>query len=107
MILKSKEGSFEKWMVFTGFVSTSLDKAQAKKFACSNKKSGHEATIFEILWHQHNKYYLMDLSAFPDEKEVILYDRSKFEVVSIDQIQYQGKPLNVIVLKCEDSASDI
>ena len=40
--------------------------------------------MFEILWKKNHNYYLMDMSAFPDEKEVLLVDGSKFEVISIE-----------------------
>ena len=43
----------------------------------------------------------MDLSAFPDEREVLLYDGNKFEVSSIEKTHDKfGRTLNVIVLKC-------
>ena len=53
------------------------------------------------MWKSTIDYYVMDMSAFPDEHEVLLYDGSKFEVVSVTQTQLKGEVLNVIVLKCE------
>ena len=41
----------------------------------------------------------MDMSAYPDEKEVLLSDGVKLEVISIDQTMKNSKPHNVIVLK--------
>ena len=44
----------------------------------------------------------MDMSAFPDEKEVLLVDGSKFEVISVEITEDKdGKTSNFIVLKCE------
>ena len=44
----------------------------------------------------------MDMSAFPDEKEVLLVDGSKFEVISVETTQDKdGKSENFIVLKCD------
>ena len=44
----------------------------------------------------------MNMSAFPEEREVILVDGSKFEVISVVSSQDEkGDPLNVVVLKCE------
>ena len=40
----------EKYMALTGFISTSMDRAQAETFAWSSQESGHEATLFEIMW---------------------------------------------------------
>ena len=89
-------------MALTGFISTSLDRAQAETFAWSNQDTGHEATLFEIMWKCEAGYYVMDMSAFPEEKEVLLYDGMKFEVMSVDQIKDKnGKTLNLVVLKRE------
>jgi len=45
---------------------------------------------------------MMDMSAFPDEKEVLLNDGSKFEVISVETTQDKdGKSENFIVLKCD------
>ena len=87
-------------MALTGFISTSMDRAQAETFAWSNKESGHQATLFEIMWKCDEYYYVMDMSAFPEEREVLLYDGSKFEVMSVDQTKDKhGNPLNIVVLK--------
>ena len=58
-----------------------MKRSSAQKFAWSNETTGHEATVFEIMWKYHMNYYLMDMSAFPEEKEVLLQDGSKFEVI--------------------------
>lgn len=52
-------------MALTGFISTSMDRAKAETFAWSNQESGHEATLFEIMWKSKFDYYVMDMSAFP------------------------------------------
>ncbi len=44
----------------------------------------------------------MYMSAFPDEKEVLLVDGSKFEVISVEATEDKdGNTSNFIVLKCE------
>ena len=58
-----------------------MKRSVAQKFAWANETSGHEATIFEIMWKHDWNYYLMDMSAFPEEKEVLLQDGSKYEVI--------------------------
>ena len=90
-------------MALTGFISTSMDRMQAETFAWSNEESGHQATLFEIMWKDKYDYYVMDMSAFPGEKEVLLFDGTQFEVMSTEQTKDKnGNPLNLIVLKCED-----
>ena len=71
-------------VTLTGFTSTTMIRSIAQKFTWSNEESGHEATLFEIMWKNRLNYYLMDMSAFPDEKEVLLVDGAKFEVISVD-----------------------
>jgi len=105
---KSLEGKKLCWccgppalMTLTGYTSTTMIRSIAQKFTWSNEETGHEATLFEIMWKRWDGYYLMDMSAFPDEKEVLLVDGCKFEVITVDTTQDQnGKPLNVVTLKC-------
>ena len=86
----------------TGFISTSMNRSDAQKFAWSNHKTGHQTTLFEIMWKGDEGYYLMDMSAFPDEKEVLLYDGSRFEVISVEATKDKdGNTSNFIVLKCD------
>ena len=81
-IQKKKNGYFESGhTTLTGFISTSMKRSSAEKFAWANETTGHEATVFEIMWKDDCDYYLMDMSAFPEEKEVLLSDGSKFEVI--------------------------
>ena len=81
-IQKNKDGRFTSGhTTLTGFISTSMKRSSAQKFAWANETTGHEATIFEIMWKKNNNYYLMDMSAFPEEKEVLLQDGSKYEVI--------------------------
>ena len=81
-IQKDEDGWFESGhTTLTGFISTSMNRSVAQKFAWSNENSGHEATIFEIMWKKNFDYYLMDMSAFPEEKEVVLQDGISYKVV--------------------------
>ena len=83
----------------TGFISTSLKRDAAEAFVWANQDSGHEATLFEIMFKRDSVYYVMDMSAFPEEREVLLYDGCKFEVMSIDQTKDKhGNLLNIVVL---------
>ena len=87
-------------MELTGFISTSVDKLEAEKFTWSNPDTGHEATLFKIMWKHNMGYYVMDMSALPQEKEILLQDGEKFEVMSVDKTANQhGDPINLIVLK--------
>jgi hypothetical protein len=53
------------------------------------------------MWKNDYDYYLMDMSAFPDEKEVLLVDGCKFQVISVETTKDKdGKTQNFIVLKC-------
>ena len=56
MINKMEEDSdgdeFPETMVITGFISTSFDRLQAESFAWKNDESGHERTLFKILWKE-------------------------------------------------------
>ena len=79
-----------------------MKRSSAEKFAWANETTGHEATVFEIMWKFDCYYYLMDMSAFPEEKEVLLQDGSKYEVISVDTTKDQNQnTLHVVVLKCE------
>ena len=79
-----------------------MNRSVAQKFAWANETSGHEATIFEIMWKHDYNYYLMDMSAFPEENEVLLQDGSRYEVIAVDTTKDKSNnTLNVIVLKCE------
>ena len=93
-------------MALTGFISTSMDKSLAETFVWSNKDSGHVKTLFHILWKEKEGYYVMDMSSFPEEKEVLLYDGSTYEVISVDQTKdKKGETMNVVVLKSQFIAS--
>ena len=95
-----EEKELPKLMTLTGFISTSLDKLAAEQFAWSNSDTGHEATLFQIMWKYNMGYYVMDMSAFPEEKEILLYDGSEFEVVSVEKtVDQYGSPLNLVILK--------
>ena len=85
-----------------GFVSTSLDKQAAEEFTWSNPDAGIEATLFKIHFKCEINYYVMDMSALPQELEILLEDGAKFEVVSVEKTQDQyGEPINLITLKHE------
>ena len=68
-----------------GFISTSQNKLAAEGFTWSNQTTGHEATLFQIMWKSDEDYYVMDMSAFPEEQEVLLLDGSKFFVVLVEK----------------------
>ena len=54
-------------ITMTGYVSTSLDKNAAEQFAWSNPETDIEATLFRILFKDERGYYVMDMSALPQE----------------------------------------
>lgn len=87
-------------MALTGFISTTMKRPIAESFAWSKPKTGHESTLFEIMWKKNTDYYVMDMSAFPDEREVLVYDGTKFFVESVTLIEdSKGKAMNHIILK--------
>jgi len=47
---KEYEREIPDYAVLTGFISTSMDRAQAESFAWSNDESGHQPTLFDIMW---------------------------------------------------------
>ena len=100
--LKDKIGLTEKkdCMAMTGFISTSMDREQAEGFVWANPQLHKEQTLYEINWKSGRTYYSMDMSDFPDEKEIILFDGLRYEVKSIDQtVGRNGQPLHVVVLE--------
>lgn len=54
-------------ITLTGFISTSLDQKTAEQFAWSNPETGYEATLFKIMWKYERDYYVMNMSALPQE----------------------------------------
>ena len=95
------------YVALTGFISTSMIKTLAESFAWSNKESGAEKTLFEIIFMNGCGYYVMDMSAFPEEEEVVLTDGTKFEVISVETTQDKdGNNSNFIVLNCEGYKED-
>ena len=73
----------ENKVALTGFISTSMKKDAAESFVWFNKDSGHEAALFEIKFKHWSSYYVMDMSAFADEQEVLLQDGLNFRVLSV------------------------
>ena len=85
-----------------GYVSTSLDRKAAEEFAWSNPEAGVEAILFKIMFKCNMFYYVMDMSALPHEKEILLEDCAKFEVISVEKtVDQYGQPINLITLKHE------
>ena len=94
-VVRDKYGFLEDgYMALTGFISTSMKREVVEQFVWSDQD--HQATLFQILWKRQGDYYLMDMSAFPDEQEVLLVDGSKFEVMSVETTQKNGKPFNTV-----------
>ena len=84
--VRNRWGNFTSGQITSsGFISTSMDKATSESFAWFNEQSKHEATVFEIMFKSRYQYYVMDMSAFPEENEVLLYDGLKFEVISVQK----------------------
>ena len=87
-------------VAITGYISTSLDRLAAEEFTWSNQTTGHEATLFQIMQKSNRGYYVMNMSAFPEEKEILLYDGTLFYVVSVEKtVDQHGTPLNLVILK--------
>ena len=99
---KAGKTEWQEKVAITGYISTSLDKLAAEQFTWSNQTTGHEATLFQIMWKSKYGYYVMNMSAFPEEKEILLQDGSTFYVVSVEKtVDQHGTPLNLVILKEE------
>lgn len=76
--------NYSEMMRISGFLSTTKDRQVAEKYAWSNKQSGHLPTLFEFKMYNSTGYCSMEeVSAFPEEREVVLMDGMRFEVVSV------------------------
>jgi hypothetical protein len=67
-----------------GFISTSVERKVAEKFAYNDPSTGKVKVLFHILWTHSYDYYFMDMGAFDDEEEVLLLDGQRFEIDSIE-----------------------
>lgn len=42
--------------------------------------------LFEIVWSSSVHHYIQDISAFPDEREVVIIDEVDFKIVDIQEM---------------------
>ena len=69
-----------------GNVSTSLDKSVAIKSSFKNGLApGYQNVLYVIKWDYPRCHYIMDIGAFPFEREVLLYDGTQLEISSVSQ----------------------
>ena len=74
----------------------------ALRFA--NAKEDKKPVLYHIVWRSGGaKYYcyVMDktVSAYPNEKEVLLMDGMEYTVKSVEDVMIEGKSLTQITLK--------
>ena len=70
----------------SGFVSTSLEEAEAVEFAVKNLKPGKTPILQEIIWKcymYHLRLNNSEWTAYKKEKEVLLFDGQAFRVIDI------------------------
>jgi len=71
-----------------GYTSTSRNQSQAEKFAFENTHSGIKRVVFHIQWESARDHYFMK-GAFDHEEEILLYDGTRFKVLSVLDEEYQ------------------
>jgi len=88
-----------KLMSIFGYISCTTSEDKARSFASDDLSDINKpkyATLYHIKWTCGLiRCWYFDDSAFPDEKEVLLTDGSKFKVLSVDK---QIKPDKSIVI---------
>jgi hypothetical protein len=89
--------TFDKFMTLIGFTSTLLNREKAESFSFEDDDSGKKMVLLVLMWRRKFSYYYMNMGAFPHEDEVILYDGSRFEVLSVDEDS--NKEMTVITMK--------
>ena len=94
----------QEWFAFNGFTSTSVDRKKASVFAFKYLTEGKVPVIFEIYARRDDtegKKYLdtPDLSAFPDEKEVLIGYQSFHVIDSSSNFKKDEKGAVVIQLR--------
>lgn len=74
-------------MFLFGFTSTTLDKKLAESYIKYDEDCSYSPCLIQIDWKSSYGYFLLDIGAFPNEKEVIISDGLAFKVLSIEQIR--------------------
>ena len=74
----------------------------ALRFA--NAKEDKKPVLYHIVWRSYyakESCYVMDktVSAYPNEKEVLLMDGKSYTVKSVEDVMIEGKSLTQITLK--------
>jgi hypothetical protein len=82
-MMKAKAFGRPATMSMFGFISTSVERKVAEKFAYNDPDNGKIKVLFHIQWTHSYDYYFMDMGSFDDEEEVLLLDGQRFEIVSI------------------------
>ena len=70
----------------------------------ANAKEDKKPVLYHIVWRSWGtklNCYVMDktVSAYPNEKEVLLKDGKKYIVKSVEDVMIEGKSLTQITLK--------
>ena len=72
------------YIMLHGYISTSLKRDEAEKFAWENADSGHQRVLFHIKWDNSREYYYMNAGAFDHEEEILLLDGAECIVESVE-----------------------
>ena len=60
---------------------------------------GYQNVLYVIKWDYPRCHYIMDIGAFPQEKEVLLYDGTQFAISSVsEKSDSNGIKFTLIVL---------
>jgi hypothetical protein len=87
-------------MSIFGYISTSTSENLAVSFANSDASLGKHATVFHIHWTWGlQACWYFDKSAYPEEKEILLYDGCTFQVLSVEERTIENKKVFYIKLK--------
>ena len=75
-------------MMLYGFTSTSKDRSEAEKFTYCNPAMGLKRVLFDIHWNDSKQHYYIE-GAFPHENEILLFDGTRFNVLSVQDEEYE------------------
>ena len=82
-----------------GYTSTSRHREQAQLFAYKNEELGIKKVLYTIKWSDKKNYYVLTMSAFAYEEEVLIIDGKKFRVISVNlSLDQFGDDLVIIEL---------
>ena len=83
-----------------GYISTSLKRNEAEKFAWENAESGHQRVLFYIKWDNVYDHYYLNAGAYDHEEEILLLDGAECIVEKVEAAKDQnGKEITLITMR--------